>query len=401
MRIAIIGTYPPRQCGIATFTHDLYHAITFHSDYPHGIIAITDGTEQKFPDEVVFTIKQAEESSYLEAAKFINSHFDICLVQHEYGIFGGNSGEYILSLLENLTIPVTATLHTVLQHPSPAEYTILRRLAQFSSQLIVMTGTAIEMLKHVFQIDTAMVTMIPHGVPQFDFNQFEAKRNLGLLGKKVMLTFGFLGKNKGIETAIDALTEVEDDDILYIVLGTTHPNVVKHEGEAYRDILLQKVKELQLEGKVIFINSFASEELLIQYLTACDIYVTPYPHENQISSGTLSFAVGAGAAVISTPYWYAKDLLQEERGLLFDFNDAHGLANLINRLIGDHQELTRYRNNAASYGQQTSWNKIGKKYLESLKEIVNRIPEKLISLDPSDSNRITEFTTVNTKRLSS
>lgn len=397
MRIAIIGTYPPRQCGIATFTYDLYRALPVEGE-KHGIVAISDGTEPSFPSEVCFTINKNVHQDYVQAAAYINQHFDICVLQHEYGIFGGDAGDFIVQLLKRLNVPVVSNLHTVLQHPSPKEHETLKTICSYSKLVTVMTDMAIRLLQQVFGVPRSKIEMVPHGVPAFDYNQTEAKKQLGLTGRKVMLSFGFLGRNKGIETAIEAVKQVNDPSFLYIVLGSTHPNVLREEGEGYRLFLEEQIAANGLNDRIQLINTFASEELLVKYLTACDIYVTPYPNENQISSGTLSFAIGAGAAVISTPYWYAKDLLAHDRGLLFDFHDASGLAGHINRLLDDPLILAKYRRNAAAYGRLTSWPNVAGRYYGHLKQVCTSIPTITLR---QDAKKVASLFAVNTTRLSS
>ncbi|HMR19493.1 MAG TPA: glycosyltransferase family 4 protein [Sphingobacterium sp.] len=370
MKIAIIGTYPPRQCGIATFTYDLHQSLALSKRDKSAIVAISDGSEPHFPDEVAIVIERDKVESYIQAATLINHTFDVCIVQHEYGIFGGGSGDYILDLLRCLTIPVVSNLHTVLAEPSTKEREVLTELIRLSDSITVMTKHAIDILDNVYHISGEKIALIPHGVPQFDHQQEQAKKSLGLNCKKVMLSFGFLGRSKGFETAIEAVASVNDPDFVYIILGSTHPNVLRSEGETYRESLQQMTETLGIAHKVQFINSFASEKLLVQYLSACDIYVTPYPNKNQISSGTLSFAIGAGAAVISTPYWYAKDLLADDRGLLFDFKDTKGLATLINNLLENPVMLAKYRQNAANYGRHMSWPNVGKMQLHLLRQLV-------------------------------
>ncbi|WP_270088956.1 glycosyltransferase family 4 protein [Sphingobacterium sp. SYP-B4668] len=402
MKTAIIGTYPPRQCGIATFTKDLYKSLTQSSDEDHGIFSISDGTEHFFPEEVVFVIDKNHLHSYLLAAQLINQNYDACIIQHEYGIFGGETGKYIIDLLQHLKVPVVTNLHTVLQEPHANEHRVLRQLSQYSSKLTVMTQRAITMLEQVYQIPSAGVALIPHGVPDFAYNQETAKKKLGLQDKKIMLSFGFLGRSKGIETALDAVAQVKEKDFQYIILGTTHPNILREEGEAYRISLMEKVKALGIEDKVQFVNLFASERLLVQYLSACDIYVTPYPNENQISSGTLSFAIGAGAAVISTPYWYAKDLLAEDRGILFPFRDALALSHTINTLLDQPSELMRYRNNAARYGRQMSWINVGKRHLALLDSLqLDKTMSTIRPDQPGVSKNITPIFPSSNNRLSS
>ena len=401
MKIAIIGTYPPRQCGIATFSHDLYHSLPRSLANDHHIFAVSDGSEYVFPEEVTYIIDKENLESYIQAAHVINTAFDACIIQHEYGIFGGETGCYIIDLLQHLNVPVLTNLHTVLEQPHPNEYLILRELAQYSSKITVMTSRAINMLETIYQIDRNQVSLIPHGVPNFDCDQEMAKRKLGFQNKKVMLSFGFLGKSKGFETAIQAVSEIEDEDFVYIILGSTHPNVLKHEGDSYRHDLMDMVMALNIGHKVQFVNQFASEKLLKEYLSACDIYVTPYPNENQISSGTLSFALGAGAACISTPYWYAKDLLADERGLFFPFNDAHALSSVVNDLLDQPEKMHYYRNNALEYGRQMSWTNVGKRQFQLLNELCTAPKTSTICFnDTVKHNNITTIFQSN-KRLSS
>lgn len=371
MKIAIIGTYIPRRCGIATFTHDLFQSLQHIHKCTPAIVAVSDGSEMSFPDEVKLIIERDNIASYRDAASYINADFDVCVLQHEYGIFGGKSGDYILELTRQLNIPVIANLHTVLKSPSVDEKNVLQRLALKCEKVTVMTPFAIQILTDTFGIKSDRIAHIPHGVPVFDFDQKSAKKKVGLSGKKVMLSFGFLGPSKGYETAIEAVAKVKDDDFVYVILGTTHPNIVREHGEIYREHLEQKVAELDIVDKVKFVNYFATEKLLVEYLSACDIYVTPYPSENQISSGTLSFALGAGAAVLSTPYWYAKDLLADNRGLLFDFKDPVGLSALINQLLDDPEMLQRYRCNAASHGKKLTWANVGKMHWTLFNEIIS------------------------------
>ncbi len=385
MKVVVIGTYPPRKCGIATFTQDLYRSLTAQQQQV-DICAITDGTEAPFPSEVKYSIPRDSEDSYLQTANWINNNdYDCCIIQHEFGIFGNVSGDYILLLAERVNIPIITNLHTVLESPSPAEYQVLKQLATYSSMLTVMTNRAITMLKEVYDISPYKIRMIPHGIPDFSITSQQAKENLGLTNKIVMLSFGLLGPSKGYEVAIQAAAQVTHPDFVYIILGATHPNVLLNEGENYKDKLIALQKDLSLEERIVFVNQYASDELLQTYLKACDIYVTPYPNVNQMSSGTLTFALGAGAAVLSTPYWYAKDLLAGGRGSLFDFNDAEGLASQINELLSNQEKMQTYRSNALAFGKTMSWTNVARSVSALMKSLAidrkarpNKLATKLL-----------------------
>jgi glycosyltransferase involved in cell wall biosynthesis len=368
MKIAVISTYPPRACGIATFTENLTRSMK-QAGARVEIIAISDGSESSFPSEVAYIIQRNQLKDYLYAASFINENYDACIIQHEYGIFGGECGSLVVTLAKQLRIPTVCNLHTVLHEPSKMEREIIVQLAQYIATFTVMTQHAIRLLESEYGLQTKQIQLVPHGVPIFTENQDDAKAALGLSNKKIMLSFGFLGRNKGFETAIESLSRIQDPHFVYIILGTTHPNVLKHEGEKYRDELMDMAISLGVSEQVMFVNQFASEDLLLRYLSACDIYVTPYPHANQISSGTLSYAIGAGAAVLSTPYWYAKDLLAEDRGLLFDFKRADQLATGIQLLLSQPQILTSYRLRAKRYGEQMSWPNVAKKHIALLRQL--------------------------------
>src|SRR5690606_28877298 len=338
-KIALIGTYQPRQCGIGSFSKNLFDSLPAgHTANGSFVVAINDpGNTYDYPPEVNFIIEQHNQDTYLAAAEFINnSGADVCLIQHEYGLFGGQNGSYILSLLHHLRIPVVSTLHTVLKKPSATELFIIREVARLSHRIVVMAHKAVELLREHYNISSAKIAVIPHGVPDLRFERGATRRELGLTNSNVLLTVGFIGRNKGIETVISALPGVVDryPETVYIVLGKPHPNVVKHEGEGYRFSLQQLVKKLNMEHHVIFLDQYAAEHDLFKYLSACDIYVTPYLSEAQITSGTLTYALGVGSAVISTPYWHAAELLADGRGALFNFGDSHQLSNLVVDLLG-------------------------------------------------------------------
>ena len=346
MKFAFIGTYPPRECGIGTFTNNLLDSVLQTKqaekvNFEAFVVAVNDhNLTYDYPEEVKLQIRQEHQEDYLKAAKFINlSGADICILEHEFGIFGGQNGVYILPLLHRLEIPLIVTLHTILKTPSYNEKAVLQEICKMAQKIVVMSLKAIEFLMNIYDVPREKIAFIEHGVPDIHFNPEKSKKEFKLESKKVLLTFGFIGRNKGIETVINALPDVikRHPDVVYIVLGKTHPNVLRHSGEEYRIFLMRLVKNLQLENHVLFLNEFIDVQDLFKYLSASDIYITPYLNEAQITSGTLSYAVGVGAAVISTPYWHAAELLAEGRGRLFDFGNSGQLSSTINELL-DHPE---------------------------------------------------------------
>lgn len=365
MKIAYISTYLPKQCGIATFTNDLIQSID-HQDsaITQHVIALSD-QPYSYPEEVVFQINTHQQLDYIQAAHFINENkYDCVVLEHEYGIFGGNSGVYILSLINQLHMPLLVNLHTILEKPNIDERAILIEIAKRASIIVVMSSYAIDLLQKIYHVHENKIRLIPHGVPAFDYKQDIAKEQLQLANKKIILTFGFIARNKGIETVIQALPKVvqEYPETIYLIVGKTHPNVLLESGEEYREYLIELIKEKGLEQHVLFVNDFVSTEALTTYLTACDIYITPYINEAQITSGTLSFAVGAGAAVLSTPYWHAKDLLADGRGILFDFKNYKELKNILIDLFDNTKKLEDLRIKARHHGEKTTWNKLGHSY---------------------------------------
>jgi glycosyltransferase involved in cell wall biosynthesis len=413
MKITYIATYPPRECGIGTFTNNLFKSMLRQNEqneqvHEGFVVAINDNDlTYKYPDEVKLTIRQDHQEDYLKAVKYINlSGADVCILQHEFGIFGGQSGVYILPLLHRLEIPLIVTLHTILKSPSYNEKAVLKEICKMAHKIVVMSHKAVEFLTSIYDVPKEKIALIEHGVPDIHFNAEKSKREFKLESKKVLLTFGFIGRSKGIETVIKALPEVvkKYPEIIYIVLGKTHPNVLRHSGEEYRIFLLRLVKNLQLEDHVIFLNEFIDEQDLFKYLYACDIYITPYLNEAQITSGTLSYAVGVGAAVLSTPYWHATELLAKGRGRLFNFNDSDDLAKTLTELLDNPEELKELKNKAGEFGKKITWPKTGEKYVALAEKIVKNeypvIPKKenepdLLILPPfslAHINRLTDDT---------
>ncbi len=408
MKLAFISTYPPRECGIGTFTNNLFGAINFRDENPDQngsfVVAMNDiDPGYSFPEEVHYTIRQDSQEDYIAAAKYINlSGADCVVLQHEYGIYGGDSGVYILPLLYRLEIPLIVTLHTIVKSPSANEKAILQEICKMANRVIVMSRKAIDFLIDIYEIQEDKITFIEHGVPDIKFGQEESKREFRLVGREVLLTFGLIGRNKGIETVIKALPKVVEKfpNLLYIVLGKTHPNVFRHSGDEYRLFLTKLVNELGLQKNVVLINKFATQKELFKYLHASDIYITPYLNEAQITSGTLAYAVGVGTAVVSTPYWHASELLDNGKGILFDFNDTNELTDILIDLLSNDEKRLRIRSKAYEYGQEITWPKIGMKYLR-VAEVVSTenaltkkegIPFDIMQLPPFSLDHVKRMT---------
>lgn len=373
--IALIGNYLPRRCGIATFTADLVEVLSSQiSHHNCWAVAMNDRPEgYAYPDKVHFEINQKSLSDYSLAAEFLNiNQVDVVCLQHEYGIFGGPAGSHILKLLSELRMPVVTTLHTVLAEPTDEYRTVMIRLAELSDRLIVMSHKAVDLLQSVYSIDPLKISYVPHGIPDMPFvDPSYYKEKFGVLGKKMLLTFGLLSQNKGIETALHALPKVikQFPDVTYIVLGATHPHVLKHEGDAYRLRLQQLVQKLGLEKHVLFQNRFVSIKELTEYLSAADIYITPYDDKAQITSGTLAYAMGTGKPVVSTPYWYAEEMLAEGRGLLVPFKDVAAMSDALIDLLANDNKRHSIRKLAYDFCRDAIWEKVAARYLTVFEEV--------------------------------
>jgi glycosyltransferase involved in cell wall biosynthesis len=411
MKIAFIGTYPPRRCGIGTFTHNLVRSVSNNISRKRfsqniSVIALNESIQNgiEYPEEVKFTIRQNHQRDYIEASRFINfSEADVCILQHEFGIFGGDDGVYILPLLHRLQIPLIVTFHTVLRSPSHTQRSIIEEIGKKASRIVVMSRHAVHFLTEIYGIPSEKILIIEHGVPEFEkISRKAAKQKLKLSGRKVLFTFGLLSRNKGIETAIHSLVPVvkKHPDLLYIVLGATHPAVLKHSGEEYREYLWRMVKSLGLENNVYFLNKFTPEDTLFEYLNACDIYITPYLSEAQITSGTLAYAIGAGCAVVSTPYWHAKELLDEGRGRLFGFKNSQELGEIMLELLDSENKLAGIRNNAYEFGKKTRWSKTAKQYYQLAEMVVrNHHRQPVEDMHPIDLRMLPLFNLDHIKRL--
>ena len=370
-KIAFVGDYLPRKCGIATFTHDMFTSVAGRfPDAECFVVPVNDRPEgYDYPREVRFEIDEQDLDSYLRAADFLNfSNTDVVCLQHEYGIFGGPSGSHVLGLLRDLRMPVVTTLHTVLKDPTAAQRRVLEELCELSARVAVMTERGHQFLREIYHVPDHKVDLIPHGIPDMPFvdpNFF--KDQFGVEGKDVVLTFGLLSPNKGIEYMLRALPVVlkEFPNLVYIVLGATHPNLLREQGESYRLGLERLARDLGVEKNVSFYNRFLELDELTEFIGAADLYVTPYLNPAQITSGTLSYSFGCGKAVISTPYWHAEELLAEGRGVLVPFADSGALSVEIIRLLKDEPRRHAMRKKAYLMGREMVWSQSAHRYMES------------------------------------
>jgi glycosyltransferase involved in cell wall biosynthesis len=376
-RIAVVGNYLPRHCGIATFTTDLCDAI--HAEY--GAIELlalpVNDTKEgyDYPDRVRFELSEADLASYRQAADFLNfSNVDLVCLQHEYGIYGGRAGGHILELLRRLRMPFVTTLHTVLREPNPDQRAVMEEIAALSDRLIVMSQNSVKILEEVFHVPGDKIDLIPHGIPDLPFTDPSFyKDGFGTEGKSVLLTFGLLSPNKGIENVIQALPKIlsRHSNVVYMVSGVTHPHVLRHEGDKYRHYLQKLAKDLGVEANVIFRNRFVSPQELVELIGAADIYITPYKHKEQVVSGTLAYALSAGKAIISTPYLHAIELVDGERGALVPFDDPEAIAEKTIALLEDETTRHAMRKRAYLYARDMVWNRVAQKYMQSFERIYN------------------------------
>ena len=370
-RIAFVGNYLPRECGIATFTTDLCTALA--AEFGEGrlfAIPVNDpDSSYTYPDQVRLELEQDELASYEQAAEFLNFNGnDIVCLQHEYGIFGGAAGRYILTLLRKLKMPLVTTFHTVLREPDANQRIVLEEIAQLSDRLVVMSELAAQLLRDVYAVPAGKIDVIPHGVPDLPFmdpNYFKDK--FGTEGKFVLLTFGLLSPNKGIENVIRALPAIlaRHPNVVYIVSGVTHPHIRRREGERYRESLQALAEQLGVSDHLILNNRFVSAEELVEHVGAADIYITPYRQEAQIVSGTLAIALGAGKAIVSTPYWHAKELLADKRGVLVPFESPDAIAEEVIALLENDAARHAMRKRAYLHSRGTTWPKTAKAYMAS------------------------------------
>jgi glycosyltransferase involved in cell wall biosynthesis len=374
-RIAVIGNYLPRHCGIATFTTDLCEAIAAEYGTARLLALPVNDTEEgyDYPARVRWSLAQDDVASYQEAAEFLNFHnIDMVCLQHEYGIFGGPAGSHILHLLRGLKMPVVTTLHTVLREPDADQLVVMEEIAELSDRLIVMSQLSSQFLQEIFKVPASKIDMVPHGVPDLPFlDPNFYKDRFGVEGKAVLLTFGLLSPNKGIESVIKAMPQIlsKHENVVYLVAGATHPHILRREGDKYRASLQALAKEVGVESQVIFHDRFATPEEMAEFIGAADIYVTPYRHEAQVVSGTLAYALGAGKAIISTPYWHAIELLDEGRGALVPFQDPGAIAQKTIELLSTPALRHAMRKRAYLFARDMIWKKSAQGYMASFSRV--------------------------------
>jgi glycosyltransferase involved in cell wall biosynthesis len=374
-RIAVIGNYLPRHCGIATFTTDLCSAISAEYGTARLLALPVNDTDEgyDYPSRVRWSLAQDKVRSYEEAAEFLNfNNIDMVCLQHEYGIFGGPAGSHILHLLRRLKMPVVTTLHTVLREPDPNQMMVMEEIVELSDRLIVMSQLSSQFLQEIFKVPGSKIDMVPHGVPDLPFlDPNFYKDRFGVEGKAVLLTFGLLSPNKGIENVIQALPQIlsKHKNVAYIVAGATHPHILRREGDKYRASLQALAKEMGVESQVIFHNRFVSPEEMVEFIGAADIYVTPYRHEAQVVSGTLAYALGSGKAIISTPYWHAIELLDDCRGALVPFQNPDAIAQKTIELLDTPAIRHAMRKRAYLFAREMVWKRVAQGYMESFSRV--------------------------------
>ncbi len=376
-KIAYLSSFTPRQCGIATFSSDVIQAVIGKAPHLETMVVAMEepgSPQREYPEQVKFVVPQMEREAYDRAAEFINqSGAQLLCVQHEFGLFGGEAGEWLLALLEQVKVPIVSVLHTVLDAPEPAYRRVMLELIRLSRRMVVMTDTARQLMQRVYNVPSYQIVVINHGVPDVPFlPTAPVKARMGLENRMVLSTFGLINKGKGIEYAIEALPKVVEKypNLLYLVLGGTHPVVRKLEGEKYREGLQARVRELGLQDNVRFENRYLDFKDLCRYLAATDIYVTPYLGRDQIVSGTLAYAMGFGKAIISTPYLYAEEVLADGRGMLVGWRDSGSITTALLKLLDNPAQLKQTSQTAYNYGHKMAWPCVGSQYTNLFEELI-------------------------------
>jgi glycosyltransferase involved in cell wall biosynthesis len=401
-RIALIGNHLPRMCGIATFTTDLQEAISrIAPDTESWVVAMNDpASAYEYPPPVQFEVNQNRLADYQLAADFVNiNRVEVACLQHEFGIFGGKWGSHILAFLQELRIPALTTLHTVLQEPEPEQEVVMKKLIELSGRVAVLSRFSEETLRERYRLEEGRIVRIPHGIPDIPFLDPESyKEQFGVEGRKVVMSFGLLSPGKGLEQVIDALPAVVSryPEAVYLIVGGTHPQVRRQFGESYRLSLQQRARKLKVDRHVVFHNRFVSRKELCDFLICADVYVTPYLHKQQAVSGTLAYAMGAGKAIVSTPFWYAEEMLAEGRGLLVPFGDASAIASQLIRLFGNQTELNAMRQRAYAFSRQMVWEEVARRYLLELEHLKQ---ERMGKIQPVRATGIPAWTSYDLPEL--
>lgn len=373
--VAFIGNSLPRRCGIATFTTDLQQAVSKSPAHvATAIVAMTDhGHVYDYPPEVRLAIADNNRDAYIHAADVLNAgNFDVACLQHEFGIFGGEDGDLIVALLSRLKMPIVTTLHTVLAEPSSGQRRVLNKIIELSTKVVVMAEKGRTLLSEVYHVPAGKIEVVPHGIPDIPFSEpAVSKADLGFDGRSVILTFGLLSPNKGIEVMIDAIPLILESrpDALYVILGATHPNLVRDHGEAYRESLVKRVNDLGIGNSVVFLDRFVDKATLLNFISMCDVYATPYLNEAQMTSGTLAYSFGLGKAVVSTPYWHAQELLADGRGVLVPFGDATAIGREIASLLTDDTRRDAMRRRAYETSRPMTWQRTAERYLALFSQV--------------------------------
>lgn len=374
MKVLFLSTYPPRACGIATFTQDLVRALNATEKIETGIVAVSDGSYD-YPPEVRFFLNQQEADDYPATAERINaSGADLLMIEHEFGIYGGKSGEYLLKLTPFLKLPYLVTLHTVLPKPTKKQKEIVIGLAHGCRKMVTMSVSSVQVLRDMYGIPKETICVAHHGVPEFQAGSRDAlKKEEGLSGRFVVSTFGLISPGKGLEYGIGAiaLAAKKHPEIVYLILGQTHPVVKARFGEKYREKLLKTAENLGIAENVRFVNRYLTKEEIIRYLSLSDVYMTPYLGKDQAVSGTLAYAVGYGRVIVSTPYPYAQEMLADGRGLLAKFRSSASLSNCILQVVGNPERQAEMERKTLAFGKDMMWSRVADRYLSIFRDAAN------------------------------
>ena len=374
--IAFLSTYPPRECGLATFTEDLVNEIAKAGVVRPRVVAVAAGDEEYTDPKVEYKLRQHERDSYVQTAHWANEYADLLVIEHEYGIFGGESGEYIIDLAKELTIPFIITTHTVLELPSAKQQEVLRELGQLSTNLVTMAESSVAILAKTYGIALDKIVVIPHGVPSLLVGAREKLKNAhGLQDKQVISSFGLLSPAKGIEYGIEAVAKVVADyaNAVYLILGKTHPCVKEKSGEDYRQSLMDLAEGLGVRENVRFVDKYLTKEEVIKYLHLSDIYMTPYLSKEQAVSGTLAYAVGCGRVVVSTPYRYAREMLGDGRGMLADFRDSESLASCLKHILSNPVKKKEMELKTLAVGRMMTWDNVANRYSQLFIKVIEKL----------------------------